>query len=251
MDSEVRGVIKRQGLGVFIVFAFMFFFTVPAESAWQPYKGGQVPRVLKSPPILTEQVNDPVGDTFGSGPVQIDMTYFSAFYTATELIISVSFKDPVSLPDSGQPNAVIGYVDFDTDRNPATGAISHVDIFSPYASGLGVEYYASFDDYSSVTHDTGIYDSGDNLVGRARVSFEAKSFTMKIPLALIGNSNGYLNTATVIGTLDEATDAAPNEGFISSSPPPVVPALSEWSALFCLILMASAGIIMIRRRMNT
>ena len=75
-------------------------------------------------------VADPIGDTFGTGAVQHDIT--SAYYTTTELIVSVTFAGTIAPGNSGQPNAVVGLIDFDTDQDSTTGILSSVDFYSPY-----------------------------------------------------------------------------------------------------------------------
>jgi len=134
MRTMIRVIGKNAACFFFFVLAALVF-AGSAECAWQPYAGTKNPRMMGTP--LSTTINDPVGDTFGSGTVQIDIIAFSATFTPTELIVSVSFQNPVSLPDSGQPNALIGYIDLDTDQNLGTGAISHIDIYSPYTSDEG------------------------------------------------------------------------------------------------------------------
>jgi hypothetical protein len=247
MKLSVR---RRLNKGVFALCFFLaalaMFWAASAECAWQPYSGAKSPQLKGH--ALTTAISDPVGDTFGAGPVQIDIVSFSATSTTSTLIIRVDFNGPVSLPDSGQPNALSGFIDFDTDQIPATGAISHVDIYSPYSSNLGVDYYVDLNGYSSATQDAGVYDSGDNLVGRAPVSFTSNSLTVRVPLALIGNSNAIVNTATVVGTPDEATDAAPNGDFIISSREAVVPTFSQWGLVIFYLLLVRSTIWAIRRR---
>ena len=81
-------------------------------------------------------------------------------------------------------------------------------IFSIY-SGLGVDYYVDLFLYSSATGDTPVLDDTGAEVGRAPVSFTSNSFTVRVPLALIGRDDGIVDTATVLGTILEPTDACP------------------------------------------
>jgi hypothetical protein len=192
-------------------------------AAWGPYTG---PKESAFPRSHGTTTSDPTGDTYGYWAVQHDITSFSACYTATQLIITVEFAGPISAYDSGLPNAVDGYIDFDTDQNPATGMSSNVDFYSPYTSGLGVDYFVSLD-YSSATGDTPVSDDTGTEVGRAPVSFTSNSFTVRVPLSLIGGDDGIVDTATVVGTVLEPTDACPNGGYITSSSAGQVTIFSE------------------------
>ena len=182
-------------------------------AGWGPYTGPKESTLPRSHGTTT---TDPTGDTYNGG--QHDITSFSAYYTATELIITVEFAGTISPRDSGLPNAVFGFIDFDTDQNPATGMSSNVDTWSPYTTGLGVDYFVYLSGYVSATGDTPVSDDTGTEVGRAPVSFTSNSFTVTVPLSLIGGDDGIVDTATVLGTPGEPTDACPNGGYITSSP---------------------------------
>ena len=223
------------------------FFTsgaIPAV-AWDSYTGSKD----TSPPSSHHiTIADQTGDTYGTGAVQHDITSFSAYYTAAELIVSITFAGTISPSDSGQPDAVVGFIDFDTDQNPTTGTISSVDVFSPYTTGLGVDYFVNLN-YNSSTGDIPVFHTLTE-VGRAPVSFTSDSFTVRIPLALIGGDDGIVDTATVLGTIPEPTDACPNGGYITSSPqaPTAVPTLAQWGMIILSLLLAGAAILVLRRR---
>ena len=240
---------KKKGIGIFIaailVMAVFAAFAVTPVSAWDPYTG---PKEPASPSSHHTDVADPIGDTFGTGAVQHDITSFSAYYTATELIISVTFAGTISPGDSGQPDAVVGYIDFDTDQDPTTGGLSSVDGNSPYTTGLGVDYFVDLFDYNSATGDTPVLDDTGTEVGRAPVSFTSNSFTVRVPLALIGGDNGIVDTATVLGTRPEATDACPNGGYITSSVLAPVPGLTPIGIIALVGLLSVIAAISIRRR---
>ena len=71
---------------------------------------------------------------------------------------------------------------------------------------------------SSLTGDAPVFDSNYNEICKVPVNFTSNSFTVRIPLALI-NGDGAVNTATVLGTFSEPTDACLNGGSITSSSP--------------------------------
>ncbi len=60
--------------------------------------------------------------------MQIDITFFSAPVEGTDLVLRVNFAGSVTPGDSGQSNAVVGYIDLDVDQNAATGTESNVDV---------------------------------------------------------------------------------------------------------------------------
>jgi hypothetical protein len=206
-----------------VIMAVPMAGTVQA-AGWGPYTGPKEPAFPRSQGTTT---TDPTGDTYGIGAVQHDITSFSAYYTATELMVTVEFAGTISPSDSGLPNAIFGYIDFDTDQNPATGMMSNVDAWSPYTTGLGVDYFVDLGGYSSATGDTPMLDDTWTEVGRAPVSFTSNSFTVTVPLSLIGGDDGIVDTATVLGTYYEPTDACPNGGYITSSPAGQVTIFSE------------------------
>jgi hypothetical protein len=78
---------------------------------------------------------DPVGDGFGNMVHDIDQ--FSISTDGVELTVRIDFVNPISLPGSGQPDEVFGFIDFDTDQNAGTGILSNPSVFCPGPSGLG------------------------------------------------------------------------------------------------------------------
>ncbi len=161
-------------------------------------------------------VADPTGDTLGSGPVQIDITSFSVDAVGEDLVIGISFADAISPPDSSEANAVDGFVDLDTDQDGSTGDVPWTDTLSDPTTGMGNEFYVDFFTYSA---DDGaadvVNDLTEEVAGRAPVTFTANSLTVTIPLAMIGD-DGAVDAATIVGTADEPTDKAPNQGSVAS-----------------------------------
>ncbi len=161
-------------------------------------------------------VADPTGDTLGSGPVQIDITSFSVDAVGEDLVLGITFADAISPPDSSEANAVDGFIDLDTDQDGSTGDVPWTDTLSDPTTGMGNEYYVDFFTYSA---DDGaadvVNDLTEEVAGRAPVVFTATSLTVTIPLAMIGD-DGAVDAATIIGTADEPTDKAPNQGSVAS-----------------------------------
>lgn len=171
-------------------------------------------------------VIDPVGDAFGTGAVQLDITSISAAYSSTTLKFTVNFSGPVFAPSIGDPRSVVGFIDIDADQNPLTGVESATAFFGPLpAPDIGVEYGL---DLSTEADNPGFVDvldavSGDTL-GTAPVSFGTMSFSVSVPLALLGNSSGLINYAAIFGTFDEPTDEVPNGSTAATSAPVPEPA---------------------------
>ncbi|RMH22040.1 MAG: hypothetical protein D6696_04240 [Acidobacteria bacterium] len=161
---------------------------------------------------------DPTGDTFGSG-TPIDVTSLSADLVGDMVEIVVTFADAISPPDSGAANAVDGFIDIDADQDGATGDVPWVDFLTGNATtGMGNEFYVDLFSYDSADGAADVVDDPDELVtGRAPVSFTSNSMTVQIPLTLLGDDDGELDVATILGTEAEPTDVAPNAGSVSSA----------------------------------
>jgi hypothetical protein len=190
--------------------------TISWSPAARPFAAGKADLAA----VAVGTVADPQGDTFGFLSPQLDISQLSACHTRTQLRIRVDFFTPISPGDSSNANAVGGYIDLDTDQDSATGAFSHVDMFSPYTSGLGVDYYVDVFGFDSASGTMPLFlddEFGGFIVGFVPASFGPTSFTVSIPLDLI-NDDGVVNLATVLGTFFEPTDAAPNGGSVDSSP---------------------------------
>ncbi len=161
---------------------------------------------------------DPENDTFGSGPTQIDVTSFSAEVTGDDLVIELTFAGAVSPPDSGQPDAVGGFIDIDADQDGLTGDGPWTDFLTgSNATGLGNEFYVDLFSYSAADGAVDVVEDPTEIVtGRAPVSFTSTTMTVQIPLSLLGGDDGAVNTAAVVGTAEEPTDKVPNAGYLAS-----------------------------------
>ena len=95
------------------------------------------------------KVNDPVGDTFGHSPPRHDVTQFTAMTNGSVLSLTVVFSGTVHNPNSST-NAVLGFIDLDTDQDKTTGKVSNVTSNCPYpSSNLGMDYYIDLSQYVS------------------------------------------------------------------------------------------------------
>lgn len=163
--------------------------------------------------------SDPVGDTFGTGSPQLDATSYSATFGGGVLELKVTFATPISAPDSGQPNAVDGFLDIDADQNGNTGRQSNVDAINNESAGLGNEFFVDLFSYNSADGRADLVDDTENdlpVVGRVPVQVTSTELTVLIPLGLMGD-DGRVDTAVVIGTVQEPTDVVPNQGSVAST----------------------------------
>lgn len=178
----------------------------------QPFVGGPGFDVEK------DSATDPAGDTFGTGPTQIDLSGLSAELVGSNLVIELDFHGAIQPPDGAGANAIDALIDIDVDQNGATGGPSWTDTLSPAATtGMGIEFYV---DLLSLADGTVSVLNNDELEeGRAPVTFTANSLTVSIPLIVI-QDEGAVNVAAVVGTQSEPTDKAPNNGTVASGEPP-------------------------------
>lgn len=181
--------------------------------AWPP---GGPPAAGGGGSVAETTVDDPVGDTFGSGKVQNDIVEFSAAYDANNLYLGMAFADPISPPGSGQPNELAGFVgEFDIDQDPGTGIPGgNVSIFCPQSVNFGVDYFLG-------CGTCFIYNENYVPLVPIEGTYGADRADYVIPLSAIEGDDGILDTAAVIGTPSEPTDCVPDGGFITTDLVPV------------------------------
>ena len=99
-----------------------------------------MPDVVTDP--STVSVADPIGDTFGlPGYKQWDVSAFTLTRETDGITVRLDFANDVALPVPGDPNALVGLVEFDLDQNRATGKLGYVDQLRPDggSTGMGVD----------------------------------------------------------------------------------------------------------------
>jgi MYXO-CTERM domain-containing protein len=187
---------------------------------------------------------DPVGDTFGAGPVQIDITSIDAISSSTSLTFLVNFAGTISPASSGLVNSLSGFIDIDADRNAATGGGgSNQGTFGlAPAPSLNDEFFI---DLSTEAGHPGQVDVVNAItfatLGTAPISFGANLFSTTLPLSLLGSSDGVVNYRVLVGTALEPTDEAVNgSGFATNA----TAAGPEPSSL----LLAAAGLALVAVR---
>ncbi len=96
------------------------------------------------------KIPDPRYDTFGVTTPYHDITWFSAETDGNDLKITMVFSDTIAVPN-GDPNyAVRGFIDLDTDQNPASGVTSHLAPHPECQPAIqGIEYFVDLSTYDS------------------------------------------------------------------------------------------------------
>lgn len=191
---------------------------------------------LSAPPAVAGPVlTDPTGDTFGVGAVQQDITTYSAVTNPSgpSTTFTVNFASPIAPPSASAPNSLVGYIDIDTDRNPATGGTgtfgsltggnNWINFFIPPNPGspsipppndtliaLGDEFFVDLFSEALNPGFVDIIDANTNtLFTTVSITFTAQGFSVTVPLA--GTVPDFsLNFGLLVGTFDELTDRAPN-----------------------------------------
>jgi hypothetical protein len=169
----------------------------------------------------TASVADAIGDTFGlTGYTQWDVSSLTITRETDGITVLIDFANDVALPIPGDPNALVGLVEFDLDQNVATGKLGILDQLRQDGgrSGMGVDAGLNLSIIAADSTLT-VYDMGGNPTGRAKVTFGGRRLTIRVPSALIGNDDGYLDAAVIVGNGRSPTDLAPATGHLSLQPP--------------------------------
>ena len=199
-------------------------------------------------------VADGIGDTFGFGPVQIDIATVDAFYGGGSLQFLLTFANPIAAPSTLQANSVGGYIDLDTDQNGATGGTPfQVILGQTPVRPLGIEFWV---DLTTEAAHPGLVDVRRfefiNPVGTGPVVYGTNDLTVTIPLSLLNNDEGLVHYGVVIGTLGalaEITDEVPDgpAPLTSTARPQQAPEIPE-PATLSLLGAGLLGFAVTRRR---
>lgn len=174
---------------------------------------------------------DPTGDLRDpSSPLQNDMVSGRATFDNGSLTFTVTFADRVFAPSSDSDRRLRGFIELDTDQNPDTGHRSIVHVagptnFSPYLN-VGVDYRINL---TSESLHPGFVEIGtdlafDVITGTVPILFEEKSFTIVVPLVMLGGDNGLVNYGIAVGVGAAGTDRLPNgvEPAVSAAVPELI-----------------------------
>lgn len=158
-------------------------------------------------------LSDLTGDTFGAGAFHPDVTTFSAQQGSVTVVIQ--FSAAIARWSANAANSVGGYVDIDADQDSTTGIETWVDVYRPGAgsTGMGEEFWVDLFDNPDGTFR--VFNENDDSIGVVTPTFGATSITFTIPQSLLGNDDGNVNLAVLVGADTVATDIAPNDGHLT------------------------------------
>jgi hypothetical protein len=161
-------------------------------------------------------VVDENGDTFPSSGVPWDLTALTIARDAGGITAHLDLSRDVIAPTSGDVSAVIGFLDLDLDQNPATGGIAVADEFRTDGGStqLGVDARVDLSEFAG-DFTVAVSDSHGIVVGRVRPVFDGRRITIRIPRALLGNDDGFLNAAAIVGSAGRPSDFVPNSGHLT------------------------------------
>jgi len=160
----------------------------------------------------TATVTDPTGDTFGTDTAQIDLTAMTITRDTGGITVVLDFVADVVHPASQAPNALRAFIDFDTDQDSATGRSSAVDDVTGTVTAIGVDY--ELDMFLLPDSSALITDSQGEPTGIVTLAIDGKRLTVRIPRALLGGDDGFLNAAVIVGSPGGFKDIAPNGGHL-------------------------------------
>ena len=137
-------------------------------------------------------ITDPVGDASGHA----DVVALSGVYNQTSLFLSTQFQ-----PGTLDPTNLAFFIGLDIDENPATGE----QPFFP----IGSEFVVDFNSLASTSQAT-IFQQDVGPVGSVPISFGTNSFSVTVPLSMLGSDDG----AALFGLAEGVpTDASSFDAF--------------------------------------
>jgi hypothetical protein len=169
--------------------------------------------------LETATVIDPSGDTFGSPGTMWDFTALTVSRDTTSIIIRLDFTTSAFSAQTNLASGMIVFVDFDTDQNVETGGVPAIDEFRPTTgtSVLGADYELAMNDFGTDS-TVRVFDANGIITGRVKPVFSGQTVTIRIPRTMLGNDEGFLNAAAIVGTNGRATDIVPESGHLTLNP---------------------------------
>ncbi|MGH7582607.1 MAG: hypothetical protein ACREL5_05225 [Gemmatimonadales bacterium] len=167
---------------------------------------------------LAFQQADPVGDTLFSLPgfdhtvAALDLTLIRGEYKGDSLIITLAFSGPVQPQSVAATNSIAGWIELDTDNNPATGDAPIANSFGGSAA-LGIDH--SIDLFGTTATTARIYNNSNGVESTIGATFSSNTVTLRLSLDSVGNTSGNLGLVGVIGVAERPTDLIPNSGSIA------------------------------------
>lgn len=163
----------------------------------------------------TATAADPTGDTFGGGGVQWDVTSLTIQRDTAEVTVLLEFTADLISPVTGDPTAMVAFVDLDIDQDSTTGLRAIADEFRTDggSTGLGADYLLNLGVYA--TDSTVVLLDREGVeVGRVKPVFTGRRLTVRIPKTLLGGDDDGLNAAVIVGRTGGPTDIVPDAGHL-------------------------------------
>lgn len=205
-------------------------------------------------PLFATVYDDPIGDADPGVIYTHDIVQIEGTVLADELYIRVSFNDTISPTNSGNNDALFGYVYIwiDQDNVPqgySCSAPNRANWGGVTDGGGGMfDFVLEFfpDNPDGVGFDPVLHDVINGPVGPQPAVWSTDSVEVRIPLAVI-NDDGLGFLGSVFGDQQGPTDCAPDQEPFMTSIGSTVPTMSEWGfILFTTVLLAS--VLVLRRR---
>ena len=182
-------------------------------------------------PAPAATIVDPIGDAvavFGAPGPLLDLTQVRVARVGADLEVEFQFAGPIAPASSLAPNSVVGGLDLDLDRNPATGDPPFQNNFAPPFTSLALGSEISIDLFSELFHPgfAGVFDNISHVFLSTLIplTFDVDSISFSVPLSVLGNPEEFFFTAG-FGTLEQPTDALDVRGDTVSVPAPMSLAL--------------------------
>ena len=213
-----------------LLFSLPFYFSpIPARAESAPDGGDSWygwkrpahteawgPRTVLAPlaapdDSLGSKTLDPQGDVF----LQHDVTKLSLSLDGEDLVVELRFAQEISPPDTDSLNGLVGVIELDLDQNPLTGTRQGaLGSFCSASVSLGAEALVDLFGYDSLAGRVPLYavddDGTRSLIGTVVASFDQTRVSVRIPIESLGEIDGQVNAAAVVGTWLATSDCAPN-----------------------------------------
>lgn len=153
---------------------------------------------------------DPTGDAITGTYKTYDIASIDAQFSASDLVFTILLTSAPVAPSSNQLQGLSGFIDIDVDSNPATGATANIDTIggSFGSTGLQIEYYLDLFTEFSNPGFVSLKDPINLTNTQVPITYGASSFTITVPLTALGNDDGLVNYAVVVGDFGFAQDQA-------------------------------------------
>ena len=164
----------------------------------------------------TASVADGTSDTFGSAATRWDLTALTIARDPAGITAMLDFSRDVVAPAAGDPSAPIALIDLDLDQNASTGSAAMADLYRQdgRTTALGVDArvnLAAPDEEGAVA----VSDDIGHETGRVTPSYAGHRITIRVPRAMLGNDDGFVNASAIVGVAGSVTDFVPNAGHLT------------------------------------